>query len=107
MKKEYGCKCGKPASFFYRRVDDKYLLVYNEPCFWDRHPNDKAIKDFTFVCFKCGIKVLTLEKLLGNRTRLMRANRPIDGYDYVGSDEGEKEYLRISKKSEAKYGKRV
>ena len=92
MEREYKCKCGKPASFFYMRGAKEKLIIYNSPSYWDRfYPDD--FQGYVFICSTCGIKLLTIEKLKGGISCLeMKRTEETDSYDRVTMNESE--YIR-------------
>ena len=92
--KEYKCKCGEPASFFYLVCSDMSVNVYSAPSYWDNKQSFNDSLHFIFVCSGCLPKDLAVEKLKGNTPDLYVKNEDAKLFqEYRSIHIGLKEYI--------------
>jgi hypothetical protein len=95
MEIEFKCKCGKPAAFFYKR-NERYerLFIYDDAnYYWNTNFLHKDKNIFDFACLECCKNLVTVERLLGRRPRLLLSCRSINGYNYF--ERREREYFDV------------
>jgi len=93
MEREYKCKCGNQASYFYLvSVGQQTVSVWNDLSYWSNKGDPRYKNGFVFVCARCLPKVLSIEKLKGYTPVLLVRQKA--GYEagYEFADISLKEY---------------